>query len=496
MTARPSAAQRPSLRRVLSAAAPRRLGVVLLLAACLLGLVAPGAAAQRADGATVEIVEISGLLDRTLADYLSDALSGAAERGSEVVVVQLDTPGGLGVDGLELAEQIATSEVPVVVWVGPAGARAAGAGALVAAAAHVLALSPGSVYGAAVPADLRAPDAAGDGVAARLTELAAARGRDAQLAAAMVESRRVVVTAAGALDADTAERIRSGAVLPPGIDSDDVDLRDDAAVVEDGVADLVAPSLPAVLDALDGREVTLASGDGEPTSRTLDVDSTTAEVRFDNLGLVGRILHTTANPTLAYLLFVAGALALAFEVFQPGFGVAGFSGLVVLALGLYGLAVLPVSWLAFAGLVLGLVLLTVDLAVAGLGVVTVAGTAAVAAGSWFLFDGPSALRISPWLVAGVTALCVVYFVVILTAVLRAQGNQALAGAEQVVGQVGVVRSMLNPQGHVFVGGALWRARAPESAGKVRTGTKVRVVGVGDGTTLDVELVEDPAAASR
>src|SRR5690606_7754912 len=82
MTARPSAAQRPSLRRVLSAAAPRRLGVVLLLAACLLGLVAPGAAAQRADGATVEIVEISGLLDRTLADYLSDALSGAAERGS------------------------------------------------------------------------------------------------------------------------------------------------------------------------------------------------------------------------------------------------------------------------------------------------------------------------------------------------------------------------------------------------------------------------------
>src|SRR5690606_41791252 len=98
--------------------------------------------------------------------------------------------------------------------------------------------------------------------------------------------------------------------------------------------------------------------------------------------------------------------------------------------------------------------------------------------SWFLFDGPSALRISPWLVAGVTALCVVYFVVILTAVLRAQGNQALAGAEQVVGQVGVVRSMLNPQGHVFVGGALWRARAPESAGKVRTGTKVRVVGVG------------------
>lgn len=492
MSARLPAARRFPLHRAAPVVSPRRLAVALLLAACLLNLLATGAAAQRDDGAKVDIVEVSGLLDRTLAGYLGDAIAGAAERGSEVVVVQLDTPGGLGVDGLALAEQIAASEVPVVVWVGPAGARAVGAGALLAASAHVLALSPGSVYGAAVPADLRAAAAPGDDVAASLEALAAERGRDPQLAAAMVSSRRVVVTAAETLDAEVAERIRSGEALPAGTDSDDVALLDDAEVVDGGVADLVAASLPAVLDALDGREVTIAGG----ATRALDVDSTSASVRFDNLGLVGRILHTIANPTLAYLLFVAGALTLVFEVFQPGFGVAGVCGLVLLGLGLYGLVVLPVSWLAFAGLLLGLVLLSLDLAVAGLGPVTAAGAIAVAAGSWFLFDGPAALRISPWLVVGVTVLCVVYFVVIMTAVLRAQGNQALAGAEQVIGKVGVVRSVLNPQGHVFVGGALWRARAPEDAGKVRTGTKVRVVGMEDGLTLDVELVEDPAAAAR
>ncbi|MDP9405885.1 MAG: hypothetical protein M3O86_04670, partial [Actinomycetota bacterium] len=279
------------------------------------------------------------------------------------------------------------------------------------------------------------------------------------------------------------------AQLPAGIDRADVEVLSAAAAVDRRVADLVAASVFDVIAALDGREVTMTTADGTTGTRTLHVDVDEANVRFHNLGLLRRVLHTVASPTLAYLLLVAGALSLLFEVFQPGFGVAGVCGVALLGLALYGLTVVPVSWLAFGLLVVGLALLAADLAVAGLGALTAGGTVAFTAGSWLLFPGPAPLRLSGWLLGAVVAFTVVFFVVVMTTVLRAQGNQALAGAEGLAGKVGVVRSMLNPEGHVFVDGALWRARAPDSAGKVRTGTRVRILGVNDRLTLDVELVD-------
>ena len=215
-------------------------------------------------------------------------------------------------------------------------------------------------------------------------------------------------------------------------------------------------------------------------------------MRFNNLGLVGQVLHALTSPTLVYLLVVGGALALLFEVFQPGFGVAGVSGGALLALGALGLAVLPTSWLGIALVPAGLLALAADLALGRLGVLTVAGTVAFAGGSALLFTGPPLLDIPYWLVGVVSAFNVVFFVGVMTSVLRAQGNQALAGAERLIGQTAVVRSMLNPEGHIFAGGALWRARAPEAAGRVKTGTPVRVVGLNDRLTLDVQPIEDEA----
>ena len=115
-------------------------------------------------------------------------------------------------------------------------------------------------------------------------------------------------------------------------------------------------------------------------------------------------------------------------------------------------------------------------------------------GSFLLFSGSDVLRVSPWVIVPVVLFNVLFFVVIMTTVLRAQGSQAITGAEGMEGQVGVVRSLLNPEGHIFVNGALWRARAPESAGKVSTGTKVRVLGLNDRLTLDVELLDTEADA--
>ncbi|MBA2528349.1 MAG: hypothetical protein H0V19_00035, partial [Euzebyales bacterium] len=280
-----------------------------------------------------------------------------------------------------------------------------------------------------------------------------------------------------------------GARLPANLSRDAVRVLSERGLTDRRVADLAAASLPEVLAALDGRRAEVSAPDGGTRTVTLAVDGSTANVRFNNLGLVRRVLHTVANPTLAYLLIVAGALAMLFEVFQPGFGVAGVSGLVLFGLGLYGLSVLPVNWLAFGLLLVGLALLAVDLAVAGLGAPTAGGTIALAVGSFLLFSGPELLRVSPWVIGPVVAFNVVFFVIVMTTVLRAQGNQAMAGAEGMIGKVGVVRSVLNPEGHVFVAGALWRARAPQDEGKVRTGERVRVLGVNDRLTLDVEVVD-------
>lgn len=454
-----------------------RRGALLLLVGALSGLSVggPAAAQPAADAAVVDVVEVDGVIDTTVASFLTEVIAKADREGSALVAISLDAPGGVDVDADALVQPIVDSRVPVLVYIGDAGARASGAGALLAQSAHVLAMSPVTQVGVTHPVDLGAP---GDreALADRVADLAELRGRDAEAARATVtEDRAYAVLAEGAV----ADEVEPDDVLPGGR----LEALTPAQAVERGVVDIVEPGLGAALDAVSGREVTVGGGE----QVVLAVDETTARVRFNNLGLLDQVLTTVADPTLAYVLLIAGALAIVFEVFQPGFGVAGVSGAGMAALGVYGLSVLPVRWAAFALLVAGLAVLTVDLALAGLGVATAVGTLAVAAGSFLLFPGPAVLAPSPWVLGLLTAFSVLFFVVIMTTVLRAQGNQAMVGAEHLVGRTAVVRSMLNPEGHVFVEGALWRARAPEDAGRVQTGTIVRITGLNDQLTLDVEL---------
>ena len=480
---------RATPRRHFAAPKPSRvrplLGIVLLLAGLLVGVFSSAAGAQ-SSGALVDVVEVEGIIDQTIADYITERIERAETDGAEVVVVSLDTPGGLGISMEAIEKTITSSRVPVVVWVGPSGAQAASAGMYIAYSAHILAMAPATTIGAATPVDLGGgdlDDKVRNAAEGRLVALAELRNRDVDFARNAVRNGAVVAIG-------EAESLPRDAELPSGIEPGDVTVMSAADLEATPVADFVAPSLPEVLTALDGRSVDVAAGSGTE-SVTIEIDQASANVRFNNLGLVRRVLHTVANPTLAYLLLITGALALLFEVFQPGFGVAGVSGLILIGLALYGVSVLPVNWLAFGLIVVGLALLAVDLAVAGRGALTAGGTIALAVGSFLLFSS-DVLRVSPWVIVPVVLFNVLFFVVIMTTVLRAQSSQAMLGAEGMQGQIGVVRSMLNPEGHIFVNGALWRARAPEAEGKVKTGTKVRVLGVNDRLTLDVEIVEESA----
>lgn len=474
-----------SARRTL--APVRRLWLIVLLTVIGLLLSAPGAAA---DGATVEVVQLSGPLDRSLSGQVFEALDGAAARGSALVVIELDSPGGLGRDGIALAAAVADSPVPVAVWVGPPGARAGGAATVLAHAAHVLITSPASVLGPAVPLDLADSGAGGEAdVADLLGGYAAARGLDVDRARSLAEGAAVVTVPDGQRVEPTAD------ALPWSVDGE-VTVLEAAEVADSGAAAFAVQDLPDVLFALDGRTVVVADAEGEAREVTIDLDPVTAQVRFDNLGLLDQILHALTDPRIVYVLLVGGALALIFELFQPGFGVAGIAGGLVALAGLYGLWVLPVAGWAVLALLAGLALLAVDLALARLGVLTIAGSAAFAAGSWWLFDGPPPVAPPTWLLLVGIATTVLFFVVLMTVVLRTQSAQEMAGAEATVGHVGVVRSMLNPAGHVFVDGALWRARTDPQAGRVTTGTAVRVTAIDPTTSsLLVEVVEEQGEAS-
>jgi membrane-bound ClpP family serine protease len=250
-------------------------------------------------------------------------------------------------------------------------------------------------------------------------------------------------------------------------------------LIESGVATGSAGTLVEAVRALDGKAV-----DG----RTLAIDPALTTIRFARPGPIVGARHSLAtNPTLVYLLLLTGIGAMVFEAFQPGFGPAGYAGALLTGLAAYGLVSMPANPIGLALVLVGVGAMALDVRRNLLGPATWAGAAALAGGSWWLVHttGP-ALRPALWAILVGTLGSLVFYGVIMTVVLRAIRGQAGLG-QALVGRAGEVRSTLNPQGHVLVEGALWRARALEWDGPVAAGTPVRVTGVDEAAlVLDVE----------
>jgi membrane-bound serine protease (ClpP class) len=414
----------------------RRAASLLCLAGVLLAVLGVAPAGAQQDGPVVEVFEASGVLDASVLGALRRDLAGAERREARVFLIQLSSFGGLGVDPAAVRAVVADARVPVAVWVGPRAATAAGTAALLLAGADVVGVSRQARIGPALPAEL-------------------GRGRDPGAEAALAAASGLpAAVARGTLDGAAAEAA--------------------------GLADYQAESLPDAVRRLDGQPA-----DGRP------LEVTGFRVRFLSRSLLDRVRHGLANPGLAYLLVLAAAACLAFEWFQPGFGVAGAAGLVCALLAAWSLAVLPTNWLALAVLLAGQALFTVDAALGGLGLATGGAAALTAAGSWWLFSSPSALlRVDGRLAALGVLWSLAWFVVILTVVLRNQ-RDAPMGTEALVGSRGVVRSILNPGGIVVVDGGMWRARLAAGDGSLGTGQRVTVDAVVDGI-LQVRP-DDPAA---
>jgi membrane-bound serine protease (ClpP class) len=415
-------------------------------------------AARGASPTPVDVIKVEGAIDRPLLGYVSERLD-AAERDGAVVVLQLDTAGTLDEDGVALATHVANLAVPVVTWVGPAPARASGAGLLLMYASSLAAVSPGSQTGPLAPVDLAHPD----GLPAGLHDTIASwiQARDKQT------------------DIDWSDRPLSA-----------------AEARHRQVAQVAALSIPDLLNRIDGRTVLTPDGPAVLHTRIATTQQQaerngTVDIRFENMGPVDRILHGVASPSMVYFLLVLALASLAFELTQPGFGFAGFAGLGMLALGVYGVTVVPVDWLGFALLAGGIGLMVVDVRIRRLGAATAIGLVAFAAGSLVAWRGYAApMRLSPWLIGGTVVASALYYGFALTVAIQSR-DRIVNTQRGLIGLVGEARGTLAPDGPVYVKGAMWRGRS--MGDEIAPGTPIRVRSV-DGLVLRVEPEPEPQPA--
>jgi membrane-bound serine protease (ClpP class) len=400
---------RPEAIRALQVAWTIRKLLFSLLALLAVALAAP-VPARAQEAATVDVVEIKGRIDPVVADFIRRAIARADKSKSEVLVLQLNSPGVLigRADFTRLVEEIRVSPVPVAVWVGPTGASASGATVAILAAAGIAGMSPG-------------------------TKVAGFGPQEAQ-------SRGLVAT--------------------------------------------TDPTLGEFVVGLDGKD---AGGRVLHTARVVEEGDgprrqQAGQVRFAKLGLTARLLHLTADPSVAYLLLMVGLLLIVFEFFTAGVGVAGVTGAVSLILSCYGLAVLPTNPIGLALIGLGVFGYAVDVQSGAPRAWTGIGAVALAIGSWRLFPGD--LSVKWWIILMMSVAVALFMLSGMTAMLRARFSTPTIGRESMIGQMGEATTGIDPEGMVDLRGGTWRART-NRATPIPAGERVRVVAV-DGLLLEVE----------
>ncbi len=430
----------------------RAFAVALLIAAAT--FIRAGAASSGEEGPTVYLLQAQGPLTPAMAEYLERGIRRAEQEGGAALIFQLDTPGG-SIDLMNrMVQLIRASRVPVIVYIAPRGAIAGSAGTVLTLAGHAAAMAPETAIGAASPVGAQGEDlnetlAAKEKEILRATvrSLAARRGEEA---VALAEATIEVAKAASADEAFKA-----------------------------GLVDFIAPDLSALLEQLNGFEVKLDGG------RVLDTSG--AKVVEVPQTLIEQLLQVLTNPNIVFLLITIGVQAVLIEISSPGGWVAGFIGVVCLALGAYGLGVLPVNWFGLIFLVMAFVLFLLEVKAPTHGALAAAGIASFILGALVLFNSPntpSFQRVSIPLVVATGLITAGLFIAIVTFAIRAQRRPPAVGVEALIGRWGEVREDLRPFGSVHVAGELWSAESVQGS-EIPKGARVRVVGV-DGLRLRVE----------
>ena len=399
----------------------------------------------------IYIIKVSDAISPGVAEFINDGIETAEKIGAACIIIELDTPGGLAESMRKIIQNILASKVPVVVYVSPSGARAASAGVMITMAADVAAMAPGTNIGAAHPVGAGGKDISGkmsekviNDMVAHAKSVAEERGRNAKWVEEAIRDS-VSVTETEALKANIIDLIAE--------DTDDLIKQLNGRKVKD----------KGVLELDQSEKVVL-----EPTLRT-------------------KILKTISDPNIAYILLMIGLAGLYFELSHPGAIFPGVIGGIALVLAFFALQTLPVNYAGILLIVLAIIFFIMEMKITSYGLLSVAGIISLLLGSLMMFKGIDPdLKLSLRVLLPTLILVSGFFVFVAGLVFRAQISKPKTGSKGLVGEIGIVKKALAPEGKVFVHGELWNARSDKT---VEEDTKVRIVNVVN-LMLEVEPADE------
>ncbi len=398
------------------------------------------------------VIELEGIINPGTAQFVIKGLKRAEASKHKLVIIRLDTPGGLDSSMRSIVKAILNSSIPIVVYVAPRGARAASAGVMITIAAHVAAMAPQTNIGAAHP------------VSADGKELS------------KTMSEKVVNDMVAYVRSIAKDRGRNQDWVEKAI-RESVSITADVAVKEK-VVDLVARDIDDLLELLDGKEIVLGESKVKLETKGLKLTYVTP-------GWRDRVLNTISNPNIAYVLMMIGMAGLYFELAHPGGILPGVIGAISLILAFFAFQTLPVNYAGLLLIALAIIFFIAEIKVSSYGLLSVAGLISLILGSIMLFED---VRVSLKLIMPTTVMIGGFFMIIAFLAFRAYRRKPTSGMEGLIGETGVVEEKIDPVGLIFAHGEYWKATSTEIA---EQGEKVRVIG-----SRGLELIVEKEKESR
>ena len=388
----------------------------------------------------VHVIKVDGVINPVATEYILESIEDAEEAGAELLIIEMDTPGGLMVSMHEIVKGILGSDVPVAVYIYPSGSRSGSAGVFITFAAHIAAMAPGTNIGSAHPVNMGGSQDTSEVMQEKIINDAVAQIRS------VAEKR--------GRNADWAEKaIRESANIT------------ETEALKLHVIDYIVPTVDSLLSVINGKKVEVLSG-----YRILN----TEDVRIESYEMNWRqkALNILSDPNILYILFLVGMAGITLELYHPGAILPGVVGGISMILFLYSVQTIPVNAAGLLLIIFSVVLFLLEIKIPSYGILTIGGVISLVLGSLMLVDSPLPfLQISWKLILGATITITLFFIFAVGFVLKAHRKKPLTGKEGLIGEEGVTIETLNPTGQIEIHGEIWKAIADE---KIKKGTQVIV----------------------
>jgi membrane-bound serine protease (ClpP class) len=418
--------------------------------------------------ALVLVVPLAGAIGPASADFVGRSLTRAADENAQLVVLQIDTPGGLDRSMRQIIQDILASPVPVAAFVAPSGARAASAGTYILYASHVAAMAPGTNLGAATPVSIGLPSSAPATPVSKPADAGKDKTDGSQAGDEGTLTKKAVHDAAAYIRSLAQLRGRNAEWAERAV-RESVSLSADEALAQH-VIDLTARDVPELLVKLNGRKLVTVAG--EHILATSGAATTTMAPDWRT-----RFLAIITDPSVALMLLMAGIYGLFFEFWNPGLALPGVLGAICLLLGLFALQMLPVNYAGLALVLLGIAFIVAETFLPAYGSLGVGGIVAFAIGAVMLIDTEvPGFGVPYWLIAALAAVTALFVFFVAGAALKARRRPIVTGHEQLIGSVGVALDDLETEGWARVHSEQWRVTSPVP---IKRGQRVRVTARSD-----------------